>query len=177
MSGTAWYVFYYLTVPSPPPSTTFVQVRVVYAHACLLLATETLLPLTRLAGEESITRAAVWKASTCLKEWESLKAAGLMGALTMQEVEHVATLEQWATTYVATYTFDCLALLFRNRCVPWCGCWRWKVCVWCQGRMFGCCTYTVRWWHTHQMVAMYAALVGAQLCYVVQCRAHLAFHT
>ncbi len=44
--------------------------RVVYAHICLLLATE---------AQTSPTRASVWRAEQCLKEWDRLRKAGLAG--------------------------------------------------------------------------------------------------
>ena len=43
--------------------------RVVYAHMCLLLETE---------ARASPTRASVWRAEQCLKEWERLSRAGLI---------------------------------------------------------------------------------------------------
>lgn len=41
--------------------------RVVFAHMCLLMATE---------AQQSPTRASVWRAEQCLQEWERLKKRG-----------------------------------------------------------------------------------------------------
>lgn len=42
--------------------------RVVHVHICLLLDTE---------ARQSATRASVWRAEQCLKEWERLRERGL----------------------------------------------------------------------------------------------------
>ena len=49
--------------------------RVVYAHICLLLETE---------AQASPTRASVWRAEQCLKEWDRLSKAGLAGDVSDQ---------------------------------------------------------------------------------------------
>lgn len=79
-----------------------IQVKVLHAHASMLLETEasSALSMTGLPGQHAVTRAAVWRALSCLKEWHSLELSGLSTALSAEEVAQITTLEKWANTCV-----------------------------------------------------------------------------
>ncbi|KAL6760662.1 hypothetical protein V8C86DRAFT_1058572 [Haematococcus lacustris] len=63
--------------------------RVVYVHICLLLETD---------AQASPTRAAVWRADTCLREWDRLNSMGLLEGMTPGEWAKVDSLQQWTKT-------------------------------------------------------------------------------
>ncbi|GFH28816.1 predicted protein, partial [Haematococcus lacustris] len=63
--------------------------RVVYVHICLLLDTD---------AQASPTRAAVWRADTCLREWDRLNSMGLLEGMTPGEWAKVDSLQQWTKT-------------------------------------------------------------------------------
>ncbi|GMH42583.1 hypothetical protein BSKO_10502 [Bryopsis sp. KO-2023] len=63
--------------------------RVVHVHICLLLDTE---------AKQSATRASVWRAEHCLKEWERLRERGLRVDIGFIDECQVHVLDQWAKT-------------------------------------------------------------------------------
>ncbi|KXZ46814.1 hypothetical protein GPECTOR_40g548 [Gonium pectorale] len=63
--------------------------RVVYVHICLLLETE---------AQASPTRSLVFRAETCLREWDRLEKAGLTQGAGVLDPRHVAALQRWAKT-------------------------------------------------------------------------------
>lgn len=63
--------------------------RVVHVHICLLLDTE---------AQSSPTRASVWRAEQCLKEWDRLSRGGLTEGCGITDLSKVEALQLWART-------------------------------------------------------------------------------